>query len=39
MTRGIRATPRQKIAGKKNLLKAQVLRVGRRGMKYQKRAG
>jgi len=29
MTKGIKATPRQKAAGKKNLFKASVVRVGR----------
>ena len=30
-------TPKQKAAGKHNLQKAQVMRKGRRGMKYKKR--
>jgi len=37
MTKGIKATPRQKAAGKKNLFKASVVRVGRRGTHYQPR--
>lgn len=31
------ASPRQKIAGRKNLSKANATRVGRRGMKYKPR--
>jgi len=37
MPRGYRASTRQKTAGKKNLLKAQVNRIGVRGQKYLKR--
>ena len=34
MAKGVRATARQKAAGRKNLMKANVMRIGRRGMKY-----
>lgn len=37
MARGVRATPRQKVAGRKNLMKANVMRIGRRGTKYRLR--
>lgn len=37
MARGIRATTRQKVAGRKNLVKANVTRVGKRGGHYKKR--
>jgi len=32
-----KATPRQKVAGKKNLTKAHATRIGRRGMIYKPR--
>ena len=35
MAKGIRASLRQKIAGRKNLMKANVMRIGRRGTKYK----
>jgi len=34
MAKGVRATARQKAAGRKNMMKANVMRIGRRGMKY-----
>jgi len=37
MPKGIKATPRQSAAGRKNLSKANVMRVGRRGTHYNKR--
>jgi len=37
MVRGVRASQRQKAVGKKNLMKAQVMRVGKRGMRYNPR--
>jgi len=37
MARRIRATLRQKVAGKHNLMKAQVMRIGTRGMRYKRR--
>jgi len=37
MVKGIRASPRQRIAGRKNLMKANTMRIGRRGMKYKPR--
>ena len=37
MARGVRATPRQKVAGRKNIHKANVLRIGRRGTHYKKK--
>lgn len=37
MAKGVRATLRQKVAGRRNLFKAQILRIGVRGTKYKKR--
>jgi len=37
MARGVKASTRQKTAGRKNLTKANVMRVGRRGTHYNKR--
>ncbi len=37
MAKGIRATSRQKTSGRKNLMKAQVMRIGKRGMRYKPR--
>lgn len=37
MPRGVPASPRQKAAGKKNLMKANTMRIGRRGTKYKPR--
>lgn len=37
MARGIRATTKQKVAGRKNLVKAQVSRIGLRGQIYRRR--
>lgn len=37
MARGVRASLRQKVAGRKNLMKANVMRVGRRGRTYKPR--
>ena len=37
MAKGVRATARQKIAGRKNLMKANTMRVGVRGRKYRPR--
>lgn len=37
MPRGVRATKRQQVSGRKNLVRAQVSRIGRRGMKYKPR--
>lgn len=37
MARGVRATTKQRVAGRKNLVKAHVSRVGRRGMQYRKK--
>lgn len=34
MARGHRATPRQRVAGIKNIMKVNILRVGRRGTHY-----
>jgi hypothetical protein len=36
MAKGVRATKKQASAGRKNLLKAQVSRIGLRGTKRQK---
>ncbi len=37
MPKGVRASPRQKVAGRKNLHKASVMRIGRRGTRYKRR--
>lgn len=37
MAKGVKASARQKVAGRHNLAKAQVHRVGRRGMRYKPR--
>ena len=37
MAKGVRASQKQKVAGRKNLVKAQVSRIGKRGMVYRKR--
>jgi len=37
MAKGKRATLRQKVAGRHNLMKAQVMRIGHRGMRYKRR--
>lgn len=37
MARGVRATLRQRVAGRRNLVKAQVSRIGLRGQRYQRR--
>ena len=37
MRKGTKASPRQATAGRKNLTKANVMRIGRRGTKYNKR--
>ena len=36
MARGYKATRKQSAAGRRNLLKANVNRVGKRGRKYRK---
>jgi len=37
MAKGHRATPRQASAGRRNLVKAQVSRIGLRGQRYKRR--
>ncbi len=37
MARGVRASSKQKAASRKNVVKAQVSRVGLRGQRYQPR--
>jgi len=37
MAKGIKATPRQAAAGRKNALKAQVSRIGLRGQRYRRK--
>lgn len=37
MARGIRATLRQRIAGRKNVVKAQISRIGLRQQRYRRR--
>lgn len=37
MAKGVKATPRQAAAGRKNIYKASVMRIGRRGTHYTKR--
>jgi len=37
MAKGVKATPRQAAAGRRNALKAQVSRIGLRGQRYQPR--
>jgi len=37
MARGIRATSKQKESGRHNLMKAQIHRIGKRGMSYKRR--
>ena len=35
MPKGVRASQKQKVAGRKNLVKAHVSRIGKRGMQYR----
>jgi hypothetical protein len=37
MAKNRRATLRQKVAGRHNLMKAQVMRIGKRGLRYARR--
>jgi len=37
MAKGVKATPRQAAAGRKNALKAQVSRIGLRGQRYRRK--
>jgi hypothetical protein len=37
VARGKKATLRQKVAGRHNLMKAQIMRIGARGMRYRRR--
>ena len=37
MARGVRASLRQRVAGRRNLVKAQISRVGLRGQRYKRR--
>ncbi len=39
MAKGIKASARQKAVGKKNLMKASVSRIGRRGTHYKPKQG
>lgn len=37
MARGVKASLKQRVAGRRNLLKAQVTRIGLRGQRYRPR--
>jgi len=37
MAKGVRATRKQQVAGRRNVLKAQVSRIGLRGQRYKPR--
>lgn len=37
MPKGVKASSRQKVSGRKNLSKAHVTRIGKRGMHYKPR--